>query len=227
MHPATTLTDKHNNDNIVKLNEHKMIDIFQPPNPEDPLEKQQLLEVKRNVSLEKIFSMIEEMGQRIEPAPHPRPGIQRWYKTDLFGESVVEGNDGTGFIADRFQAELHEQDSAHKIWQFMFSGNKLGGFTQHVWGLVIQSAEGHQLLLSDIYKDDQEPPLSAYVQAGGDQIDLYEESVFYPTYAAVRDFDLGRNPYDEPDGSDYAAKVQDLARMAITIPGISRGGQLL
>lgn len=204
-----------------------MTNLLQPPNPEDSFEKQRLLEVRKNISLEKIFSMIEEMGRRIEPAPHPQAGVQHWYKTDLFGDSVVEGNDNTCFIADRFQAELHEQDSAHRIWQCKFSGNKLGGLTQHVWSLSIKSAEGCQLLLSDIYKDDQEPPLSAYVQASGDQIELYDESILYPTFAAVRDFDLGRNPYDEPDGSDYASKVQDLARMAITIPGIARSGQLL
>lgn len=204
-----------------------MTELFQSPSPEDPLEKQRMLETRIAASLQNIFYMIEDMGQRIEAAPNPRPGIQRWYKTDLFENTVVEGSDGTGLLASTFQAELHEQDSGHVIWQFKFSSEASDGKPSSVYGLSIKSREVYRLLLSEITQGIQEPPLSTYVAATDEQIDQYEETVIYPNFSAIRDFDTGYNLFDEPDGSDYKHEIEILKESKITIPGIARDGQLL
>lgn len=184
---------------------------------------------------EALFYMIDRLSMFVESAPDPEPGIVKWLKMDVpLGKYHEAGDcndnkiDGLGF-----EATLHEQDSAHVIWEFKFSNNLQGEDEKHVNGLAVKSQSGFELLLSPIEANNKQVEMAAYKKATPKQVATYYEETLYHLDSEVRIIAAGYDNigYDSPDSpgqqEDWEHYLKFWAEEGITIPGLMENGHII
>lgn len=191
-----------------------------------------------------VYDLFEQMADKIQLEPNPRPGIQKWFKSDIpaNGLYVVDCNSNT-LQAHQFQAELHDQDSADRVWEFRFSDHGEGEAQQHVWGLAVSNKSACKFLLSPIQCANTEPQFTEFRQSfkqlwsyANDEHHLYggnTTGALFTLWAAVQNFHDGYDsvpgykPGEAHSTEGYDRDIADLAASGATIPGIALKGTLI
>ena len=209
------------------------------PSPEDePFNEYQFYQDE----IHNLYTWVDDLSTKIDSAPNPRPGIVRWFATDVpCTDQLAFDCNGEGIEARTFQAELHEQDSAHQIWEVKITNGATDDSLRSVSSLIIKNGEIYDFVVAPIQTDENVPPRAAYkrdwMQAWGyaqECISLNKAStgVIFNLWARVKAFYDGYDSTvvsspEKDDGYWYGIEKNELAESEASIPGIAKDGKLL
>lgn len=185
--------------------------------------------------LRALYVWVDSMAAKITPAEDPRPGIKRWFKSDIpFGQKIVIDCDGNSLEAGSFQAELHDQvDGPQEVWELTFFEKATDHSPNFSKVLCIKDNGTYSFMLSPIEPASELNGQVPFVKASGEQVMIYYDDILYDIESDVRILFDGYDSigYEHPDApgqqADWEYTMGLLAEAGSTIPGIVENGKLV